>query len=250
MKLIEVEDYETMSRKAAEEVIEQVNKKPDSVLGLATGGTPTGMYRCLVKDHQKNLTSYEKIHTVNLDEYVGIPKISPQSYAYYMNEHLFDHINIRKEQINLPAVSLADDKKEGEKYEKLIASLGGIDLQVLGIGENGHIGFNEPGTSFSSKTGVVELTVSTREANARYFNSLEEVPTHAVSMGIATIMKSRKIVLLVSGKKKAEVLFKLLNEDVNEQLPASILKTHENVTIIADQDALSVIKEKEGSVSR
>ncbi len=240
LKLIEVANYETMSKKAAEAVIEQVNKKPDAVLGLATGGTPTGMYRLLVEDYKKNQTSYQKVHTVNLDEYIGIPIDSRQSYAYYMDMHLFDPINIEKEQTFFPSASLP-----GDKYDQLIASLGGIDLQVLGIGENGHIGFNEPGTSFSSKTRVVELTASTRAANARYFTSLEEVPTHAISMGISTIMKSKQILLLVSGIKKADILYKLLTEEVNEQLPASILKTHPNVTIIADQDALSVKKENE-----
>ncbi|WP_445486788.1 glucosamine-6-phosphate deaminase [Niallia sp. 03133] len=250
MKLIEVENYEAMSKKAGEAVIEQVKQKPNSVLGLATGGTPTGMYRYLVQDYKKNQTSYHQVHSVNLDEYIGLAADSPQSYSRYMNENLFDHINIQKEQTHLPSAGASSDKTEGEKYENLIASLGGIDLQVLGIGENGHIGFNEPGTAFSSETGVVELTASTREANARYFNSIEDVPTHAISMGIATIMKSRQILLLVSGVKKANVLYKLLTGEINEQLPASILKKHKNVTLIADRDALSVVKEKEGSVSR
>lgn len=242
MKLIEAASYEKMSEKAAELVIEQIKRKPNTVLGLATGGTPVGMYKCLTEDYQNKHTSYEQVNTVNLDEYVGLSKEDPNSYAYYMKEHLFKHINIPLGQTFLPS------KEQGEQYEELIASLGGIDLQILGIGENGHIGFNEPGTSFHSKTGIVKLTDSTRLANARYFASIKEVPTHAVSMGIATIMQSKKIILLVSGKPKANILHRLFTEDVKEALPASILKTHPNVLVIADQDALSVLKEQEGSV--
>jgi len=242
MKLIEAASYEKMSEKAAELVIEQIKRKANTVLGLATGGTPVGMYKCLTEDYQNKQTSYEQVNTVNLDEYVGLSKEDPNSYAYYMKEHLFKHINIPPGQTFFPS------KEQGEQYEELIASLGGIDLQILGIGENGHIGFNEPGTSFHSKTGIVKLTDSTRLANARYFASIKEVPTHAVSMGIATIMQSKKIILLVSGKQKANILHRLFTEDVKEALPASILKTHPNVLVIADQDALSVLKEQEGSV--
>ncbi|PKG25614.1 glucosamine-6-phosphate deaminase [Niallia nealsonii] len=244
MKLIETANYETMSQKAAALVIQQVKSKPNTVLGLATGGTPVGMYQYLKEDYEQNQTSYQNVHTVNLDEYVGLSKEDPKSYAYYMKNHLFKHIHIPIEQTFLPA------EEQGDKYEELIASLGGIDLQILGIGENGHIGFNEPGTPFASKTGIVQLAESTREANARYFSSMNEVPTHAISMGISTIMQSKNILLLVSGSKKAEILYRVLTEDVDESLPASILKTHPNVTIIADQDALSVLKEKEGSVFR
>ncbi|GKU81880.1 glucosamine-6-phosphate deaminase [Niallia sp. NCCP-28] len=242
MKLIETANYETMSQTAAALVIQQVKSKPNTVLGLATGGTPVGMYQYLKEDYEQNQTSYQNVHTVNLDEYVGLSKEDSKSYAYYMNDHLFKHIHIPLEQTFLPV------EEQGDNYEELIASLGGIDLQILGIGGNGHIGFNEPGTPFTSKTGIVQLTESTREANARYFSSMDEVPTHAISMGISTIMQSKNILLLVSGSKKAEILYRLLTEDVDEALPASILKTHSNVTIIADQDALSVLKEKEGSV--
>ncbi|MEI2365791.1 glucosamine-6-phosphate deaminase [Niallia circulans] len=248
MKLIEVQNYDEMSKVAAQKIIEQIQTKPNSVLGLATGGTPVGTYQYLIKDFTENQTSYEKVITVNLDEYVGLEEDNPQSYSYYMKEHLFNHINIPENQTHLPFAKNVNDKDAGENYEKLIDSFGGMDLQVLGIGENGHIGFNEPGTSFSSTTDVVQLADSTREANARYFTSMDEVPTHAISMGISTIMKSRKIILLVSGVKKAPVLNQLFHSDIKEDLPASILKKHPDVTIIADQEALSILKENKGSV--
>ncbi len=248
MKLIEVKNYDEMSKVAAKAIMEQIQTKPNSVLGLATGGTPIGTYQYLIEDFTKNQTSYEKVITVNLDEYVGLEKDNPQSYSYYMKEQLFNHIDIPENHTYLPSAKNIDDEEAGRNYEKLIDSLGGMDLQILGIGENGHIGFNEPGTSFHSTTGIVKLTDSTREANARYFATMDEVPTHAISMGIATIMKSRKIVLLVSGVKKASVLNQLFHSDINEDLPASILKKHPNVTIIADQEALSILKENKGSV--
>lgn len=248
MKLVEVQNYEEMSKVAAEIIIDQVKTKPNSVLGLATGGTPVGTYKDLIKDFSKNKTSYERVITVNLDEYIGLEKDNPQSYSYYMKEQLFNHINIPENQTYLPAAKSVEDEDAGKNYEKLIDSLGGIDMQILGIGENGHIGFNEPGTSFSSTTSIVKLDDSTREANARYFTKMEDVPTHAISMGISTIMKSRKIILLVSGVKKAPVLNQLFHTDIKEDLPASILKKHPDVTIIADQEALSILKENKGSV--
>ncbi|SLK38412.1 glucosamine-6-phosphate deaminase [Mycobacteroides abscessus subsp. abscessus] len=248
MKLIEVQSYDEMSKVAAEIMIEQIKKKPNSVLGLATGGTPIGTYQNLIKDFSKNKTSYERVITVNLDEYIGLEKDNPQSYSYYMKEQLFNHINIPESQTHLPFANGVEDEEAGNNYEKLIDSLGGIDMQILGIGENGHIGFNEPGTSFSSTTSIVKLDDSTREANARYFSKIEDVPTHAISMGISTIMKSRKIILLVSGVKKAPILNQLFHTDVKEDLPASILKKHPDVTIIADKEALSILIENKGSV--
>ena len=248
MKLIEVQNYYEMSKLAAEIIIEQVQTKTNSVLGLATGGTPVGMYQYLMKDFTQNKTSYEQVITLNLDEYIGLEKDNPQSYSYFMKEQLFNHINIPENQTYLPSAKSVHDEEAGRNYEKLIETVGGIDMQILGIGENGHIGFNEPGTSFSSTTGIVKLADSTREANARYFTKMEDVPTHAISMGISTIMKSRQIVLLVSGVKKAPILNQLFQTDVNENLPASILKKHPDVTVIADQEALSILKEKKGSV--
>lgn len=248
MKLIEVKNYEAMSEQAASEVIKQVSLKPNSVLGLATGGTPLGTYHSMIRDHRENATSYQDVITLNLDEYIELNEENEQSYHYYMRENLFKHINVSTENTHLPIAQNVQDYEAGVKYEKLIQSVGGIDLQILGIGENGHIGFNEPGTSFSSITGIVKLTESTKNANARYFESMEEVPTHAISMGISTIMNSKRILLLVSGKKKAQILNELLKSEITEQLPASILKKHPNVMMIADQEALSVFKENKGSV--
>ena len=243
MEIIEAKNYDEMSEKAAQLILTKVKQTPSLVLGLATGGTPVGTYQHLVDDYQAHRTSYQHVHTVNLDEYVGIEKENPTSYHTYMNEHLFQHIDIPIEQTYLPNAMAKDLQAECQKYEELIEDLGGIDLQILGIGVNGHIGFNEPGTSFESTTNVVELTASTREKNACYFDNPFNVPTHAVTMGISTIMKSKQIVLLVSGKQKAHILYKLLTEPTNEQVPASILKQHDHVTIIADREALTEIKQ-------
>jgi len=244
-----VKNYEEMSIRAARIIIEKVKQQPNVVLGLATGGTPIGTYNQLIQDHKENHTTYEKVHTVNLDEYIGLPANDQNSYAYYMKKHLFNHIDIPMEQTHIPSGVTPDNEAECEQYETIIHSLGGVDLQLLGIGENGHIGFNEPGTSFQSKTSVVKLSESTRAANSIYFNSLHEVPTHAISMGISTILKSKQILLLISGKKKAEVLYRFLTEDIKEDLPVSILKKHKNVIIIADREALSIVNEKEGVLS-
>jgi len=250
MKWIEVDNYEKMSEQAADAIIRLVKEKPDAVLGLATGGTPAGTYKRLTEDFAQNKTSYENIKTVNLDEYVGLEKNSDQSYSYYMDKHLFNHIDINRENVHLPKAETPPYEQDAAGYEQLIEKLGGVDLQILGIGENGHIGFNEPGTPFTSKTSVVELEESTREANARYFENRDDVPTHAISMGISTIMKSRKIILLASGSKKAHILYDLFKTDVTEDIPASILKQHQDVTIIADSEALAILKDKEGSVYR
>jgi glucosamine-6-phosphate deaminase len=241
MKLIEVANYEEMSQKAADIIISQVKKKPDSVLGLATGSTMLGTYQRLVQDHQQNGTSYRNVRTVNLDEYIGLSPDHPNSYRYYMNQHLFSHIDIPLSQAYIPNGASDEVEAECQRYEQLIERLGGIDLQILGIGRNGHIGFNEPGTSFSAPTHVVELDPSTRQANARFFPSLEDVPRQAITMGIATIMKSRHILLLASGKAKAPIMAKLFEGTVTTDVPASVLHTHPNVTVIADEEALSLV---------
>lgn len=242
MKIIEVNDYEQMSEKAAAYIIEKVMKNPSITLGLATGGTPVGTYRHLIKDYQENGTSYEKVTTFNLDEYIGLSGENKNSYRYYMNEQFFNHIDINKAKTNVPSGVAEDVQKVCLDYEESIAKHGGIDLQVLGIGENGHIGFNEPGTSFDSITHVVQLEPSTISANSRYFNRAEEVPTEALTMGISTIMKSKEILLLISGENKRDALNKLLNSSVNESFPASILKNHPCVTIIADKAAVANLK--------
>lgn len=242
MKIIEVMDYQEMSKKAAEYIIEKVTKQPHIHLGLATGGTPIGTYAQLIDDHQQNGTTYQDVITFNLDEYIGLSENDPNSYRYYMNDHLFDHLDIKKNNTFIPNGSARDIKKECLNYEKLIEKHGGIDLQLLGIGSNGHIGFNEPGTSFQSKTHIVTLAPSTRQANARFFHRPEDVPTHAITMGIATIMKSKEILLLISGEKKKEAFFKLLNGEMTESFPASVLRNHPCVTIIADKAAIGNAK--------
>ncbi|MBK5444486.1 glucosamine-6-phosphate deaminase [Peribacillus butanolivorans] len=239
MNIIKVQDYKEMSQSAANIVIRKVKENSKIKLGLATGGTPKGTYDTLIEDHMQNNTSYENVTSFNLDEYIGLDSNDPNSYHYYMDQSLFAHININKEQTYLPNGTADNLDKECTRFDKMIETLGGIDLQILGIGQNGHIGFNEPGTSFSSGTHVVALEESTRQANARYFDSIDEVPTHAITMGIATIMKSKEILLLISGEEKAETLKKLIHGEITEEFPASILKKHNNVTIIADQKALS-----------
>jgi len=243
MMIIEVKDYQEMSRKAAEYLIEKVRKIKNINLGLATGGTPVGTYTNLIKDHKQNGTSYQGVTTFNLDEYVGLSGDNPNSYRYYMNDQLFNHIDIDKSNTYIPRGDAKYMQKECTNYEKRLADHGGIDLQILGIGSNGHIGFNEPGTSFDSTTHIVDLALSTREANARYFNSLEEVPTKAITMGISTIMKSKEILLLISGENKSEALYNLLYGEVDERFPASVLRNHPFVTIIADKAAAATIKE-------
>lgn len=243
MKIIEVKNYQEMSLAAAQYIINMLKNTPKLTLGLATGGTPQGVYQHLIEDYKKNGTSYAQVTSFNLDEYIGLSKDDPNSYYTYMYENLFKHINISLQQTNIPSGMNANLQSECEEYENKIQQYGGIDLQLLGIGSNGHIGFNEPGTSFQSKTHVVNLTQSTREANARYFTSIEEVPTQAITMGIQSIFKSKEILLLASGKAKQDAMVKLLNGDVTESFPASILKQHPNATIIADEEALLGVKD-------
>ncbi|MED3645743.1 glucosamine-6-phosphate deaminase [Halalkalibacterium halodurans] len=241
MKIIEAKHFDDMSLKAAQFMIEKVQRDPTITLGLATGGTPQKMYELLINDHRINGTSYHQVTTFNLDEYIGLDRHDPNSYYTYMHKALFDHIDIRDEQAFLPNGTASNLNAECERYEALIRQHGGIDLQVLGIGANGHIGFNEPGTSFESSTHIVKLTESTREANARYFNDLSEVPTEAITMGIQSIMNAKEILLLASGKKKADALYQLIHGKVDESFPASVLQRHEQVTIIADREALQKV---------
>ncbi|GEN46601.1 glucosamine-6-phosphate deaminase [Alkalibacillus haloalkaliphilus] len=227
MRHIKVNRYENFSQTAAELMMNQVEKKPNSTLGLATGSTPKGMYQELVK----RSADLSQAVTFNLDEYVGISSDHPQSYRSFMEENLFQHIRVGETLI--PDGEAADLAAECERYEQLINQHGGIDLQVLGLGHNGHIGFNEPGTPFSSRTHVVDLAETTRKANARFFNSLNEVPKKAITMGIETIMEADQIILLVYGEDKQQAVNRLLQGDVNEQFPASILHEHPNVTLVS-----------------
>lgn len=237
MKIIEAKDYNEMSKKAAEYISEKVRRTPSLTLGLATGGTPLGLYKELINDYQKNNTSYKEVSTFNLDEYVGLSEENINSYRFYMKNNLFRHIDIQKSNIFIPNGDAVNLEEEALEYEKKIKDRGGIDVQILGIGSNGHIGFNEPGTPFDSDTHIVELTSSTRQANARFFKSLNEVPEKALTMGIASIMRSKEILLLISGESKKEAYSNLMYGNVTEEFPASILRKHPFVTIIADKAA-------------
>ncbi|WP_249869244.1 glucosamine-6-phosphate deaminase [Oceanobacillus saliphilus] len=239
MEIIKVKDYDEMSEKACSYIVEKIKELQEPVLGLATGSTPEGLYDRLIQQNKEQNVSFKNVSTFNLDEYVGLGNDDPNSYHYYMNEKLFKHIDIDKNNVNLPNGVAKDLDKECQDYEKKIIDAKKVDVQVLGIGINGHIGFNEPGTAFTSRTHVVDLDESTREANARFFASLEEVPKKAITMGIDSIMQSKEILLLVSGSSKSEALDRLLNGEVSEEFPASILQKHSNVMIIADEAALN-----------
>lgn len=241
MKIIQTKNYEEMSKQAAKIVLSRIKENPQMTLGLATGSTPMSLYKEMIRDHRKNGTSYRSIHTVNLDEYIGLSPDHPSSYYYFMKKQLFDHIEIPIDNINIPSGTVENLAKECEQYEQLIKELGGIDLQILGIGPNGHIAFNEPGTPFHSRTHVVNLTESTIQANSRFFESIEQVPTKAISMGLQTIAESKEIILLASGSSKAEAMKNLINGPIDEKFPASILKEHPNATLIADSEALQLV---------
>jgi glucosamine-6-phosphate deaminase len=242
MKVIEVNEYTEMSHKAAEYIIEKVRQNPSITLGLATGGTPIGTYKNLILDHHKNGTTYKNVSTFNLDEYIGLSVDNKNSYRYFMNEQLFNHIDININNTHVPLGDIENTESECSRYEELIRKHCGIDLQIIGIGCNGHIGFNEPGTPFNSTTHIVQLAESTINANARFFNRVEDVPKSAITMGISTLLKCREILLFVSGENKKEAMFKLLTGKVSESFPASVLKNHPNVTIITDQAAIGGLK--------
>lgn len=242
MRIYKVKDYSELSRKAANIISAQIILKPDSVLGLATGSTPEGTYRQLVEWYHKGDLDFSQVSSINLDEYKGLDGSHDQSYRYFMNTNLFDHVNIRKEHTYVPNGLAADSAAECSRYDELLASLGGADLQLLGIGNNGHIGFNEPSVSFEKGTHLVELTESTRTTNARFFSSLDEVPTHAYTMGIGGIMSAKTVLLLASGKSKAHALFAALRGPITPQVPASVLQLHQNVIVIADEEAMSELE--------
>lgn len=224
---------------AADQVCNLVQEKPESVLGLATGGTPLGLYDELVKRYQAGLVDFSQVRTFNLDEYVGLDGDHPQSYRQYMRQHLFDKVNLRPENTHLPRGTVTDLWAEAARYDALLEELGPIDLQILGIGENAHIAFNEPGTPFSSRTHVVDLTESTIEANSRFFASREEVPRQAITMGIASILRARHVILLAQGIKKAEAIRLSLEGDMTPQVPGSALQAHPSVLAVVDKPAAS-----------
>ncbi|HLR52098.1 MAG TPA: glucosamine-6-phosphate deaminase [Candidatus Avamphibacillus sp.] len=242
MNIIKVKNYEDMSEKACELIVDKLKKLEQPVLGLATGSTPEGFYDRLIDTYKEGNISFENTTTFNLDEYVGLSKDDSQSYHYYMNERLFKHINIKEENAHVPKGDTENLEEECKRYEQLIQDAGGVDLQLLGLGTNGHIAFNEPGSSFQSRTQVVDLTESTIQANSRFFERKEDVPTKAVSMGIGSILESDEIVMLVSGESKAEALAQMINGEITEDCPATALQNHNNVTVIADEAALKKVK--------
>ena len=248
MKIIKAKDYNDMSRKAANIISAQVIMKPNCVLGLATGSTPIGTYDQLVEWYNKGDLDFSEVTTVNLDEYKGLPRTNDQSYYYFMHQHLFDRVNIDPERTNVPNGMEPDAEKECGRYEELIRSLGGVDLQLLGLGHNGHIGFNEPGEAFEKETHCVDLTESTIEANKRFFASAEDVPKQAYTMGIKTIMQAKKILVVVNGEAKADIVERAFFGPVTPEVPASILQMHNDVTLVGDEAALAKIVELHAEV--
>jgi len=250
MRIYECTDYKSMSRQAANLIAAQVILKPDCVLGLATGSTPIGTYDRLIKRYKKGDLSFSKVHTVNLDEYKGLAPDHEQSYRYFMNQHLFNQVDIAPANTNVPS-GLADDAEaECARYDALIEALGGIDLQLLGLGRNGHIGFNEPDSVFTLNTHVVDLTASTIDANKRFFTSETDVPRQALTMGMRAIMGAKRVVVVASGEDKADAIAKAFGGPVDPQVPASILRLHRDCILVADQPALSKLSDRSEVTAR
>ena len=239
MRLYRAKDYNDMSRKAANIISAQIILKPDCVLGLATGSTPIGTYQQLIERYREGDLDFSQVRTANLDEYRGLTRDNDQSDYYFMYHNLFKEVNIDMANTNIPDGTNPDSAAEAARYDQVIRDLGGVDLQLLGMGHNGHIGFNEPSDAFDKGTHCVDLQPSTIEANKRFFASIDDVPKQAYTMGIQTIMSARKILLLVSGAEKAEILHKALCGPITPHVPASVLQLHNDVTVVADEAALS-----------
>jgi len=237
MQLAVVKDYGELSRKAAGFVARRIIEKPDLVLALPTGDTPKGMYKLLFRLYREGIVDFSHATAFNLDEYLGIPPDHPQSFKSYMRRHLWDQVNLRKENVHIPQSLPENPEAECRRYEALIEKAGGIDLAVLGLGENGHIAFNEPGTPFESRTHVANLSQETRKREAARFRGFEEVPQKAITMGIRTIMNARELLLLVSGEEKAAALSRALEGPVTPEVPASVLQLHPRLTVLADAAA-------------
>jgi glucosamine-6-phosphate deaminase len=241
MRVIIAKNYEKMSKIAAKEIAKLLYVKPEAILGLATGSTPEGVYKELIDLNKENRADFSKVTSYNLDEYKGIKGDHPQSYRYFMDTNLFNHVNIDKSKTYVPNGTAEDFDKECREYDEAIENAGGIDLQLLGIGTNGHIGFNEPSDFLNLNTHVTDLTEDTIKANSRFFENIDEVPTQAVTMGLGSIMKAKKIILLASGEKKAEIIAKLVEEKISTRIPASMLQVHPNVVVIVDEEAASLL---------
>ena len=242
MRLIMAEDYERMSGMAALHIEEQLREKPDCTLGLATGSTPIGIYKALVWAYGNKRIDFARVTTVNLDEYAGLARDDEQSYYYYMDKHLFSHVNIDRARAYLPDGMEDDEEKVCRTYEGIIAAAGGVDLQLLGIGHNGHIGFNEPGDVFAKSTFRTALSEETIKANQRFFSRYEDVPKYAYTMGIGTIMDANRILLAVSGSDKAAIVREAFFGPVTPKVPASILQFHRNVVVVGDKEAFSLLE--------
>lgn len=238
MKVIVCKNTEELANEALKVMLDVIKSKENPVIGLATGSSPIGLYNAMIRDHKENGTSYKNVKSVNLDEYVGLGIESDQSYVYFMNDNLFKGIDIDKNNTNLPNGKADDMNAECDRYTALLDSMP-QDIQLLGIGGNGHIGFNEPGTPFNSTTHIVELQERTRIDNARFFSSLDEVPTHAITMGIKNIMNAKKILVVANGKGKADAVYSMVKGAITESCPASVLQNHNDVTVIVDEDAAS-----------
>ena len=239
MRVYCAKDYNHASRVAANIISAQVIIKPDCVLGLATGSTPIGTYEELIRRYEKGDLDFSKVHSINLDEYRGLSPENDQSYRYFMNTHLFDKINIDKKNTYVPDGLEPDKEKACRDYEEIIRVHGGVDLQVLGLGHNGHIGFNEPGSVFEKETHCVTLSETTREANARFFSSMDEVPAEAYTMGIGSIMQAKKIIVIVTGEGKREIVKKAFQGPITPDVQASVLQLHNDVILVGDEAALA-----------
>ena len=239
MRIIRAKDYEDMSRKAANIISSVMTLKPDCVLGLATGSSPVGTYKHLIRRYENGDLDFSRVISVNLDEYKGLDRENPQSYYYFMRENLFSHVNIRMDNTYIPDGTEADSEKACSAYNEILHNVGSVDLQLLGIGHDGHIGFNEPADTFAKETHCVDLTDMTIEANARFFASRDEVPTQAYTMGIQTIMSARKVLMVASGADKAKIIREAFFGPVTPQVPASILQFHPDFILVADEAALS-----------
>ena len=241
MRIIRAKDYEDMSRKAANIISSVMTLKPDCVLGLATGSSPVGTYKHLIRRYENGDLDFSRVTSVNLDEYKGLDRENSQSYYYFMRENLFSHVNIRMENTYIPDGTEVDSEKACSAYNEILHNVGSVDLQLLGIGHDGHIGFNEPADTFAKETHCVDLTDMTIEANARFFASRDEVPTQAYTMGIQTIMSARKVLMVASGADKAKIIREAFFGPVTPQVPASILQFHPDFILVADEAALSEV---------
>ena len=244
MKLIVAPNYAGICEKAADIFAAEIHRNPACVLGLATGSTPVGLYQALIRRYQEGALDFSKVQTFNLDEYCGLAGDHPQSYRYFMQKNLFDHVNIPPEHTHIPSGIAVDPEQECRRYDALIESCGGIDIQLLGIGHNGHIGFNEPDDHFPVGSHLTRLAESTIQANSRFFASESEVPTHAITMGAGSILKAKKILLMASGEGKAEILCRSMTGPVTPFVPASVLQLHRDVVILADEAAASLIRKQ------